>query len=120
MNDDLQRRREVLRSTLQLAVPLWIDRVKAMPWSQRFLRACVCADAIASQGDVIMFRSGKKGETAEAFNRLAEGVAILSFATGGVKIFGDRYETEDPAPKTLQHLSLTKVLRELADEVEKA
>ena len=48
-----------------------------------------------------------------------EVVATLSFAPGGVRIFGDRYESEDPAPKTLQWSPLAKALRELADEIER-
>jgi hypothetical protein len=38
-----------------------------------------------------LFRGGKRGETAAAFNSLAKGVALLSFAPGGVVCFGTRY-----------------------------
>jgi len=91
-DDELAHRREVLRATLQLAVPLWIDQMRGAPWSHIKARAAECATAVASQGDVIMFRSGKKGQTAEAFNRLAEGIACAAFSPGGIKVFGDHYE----------------------------
>jgi len=49
---------------------------------------------IAEHGDDILFRSKRKGATASAFNALAEGIAILSFAPGGVKVFGGHWETK--------------------------
>lgn len=46
----------------------------------------------------MLFRSKRKGETADAFNHLAEGIACLAFAPGGVRLFGSHWEavaTED-------------------------
>lgn len=53
-------------------------------------------DMIASHGDNILFRSKKSGETAKAFNALAEALAFLSFAPGGVKLFGCHWESHHP------------------------
>lgn len=84
----------LLQSTLACAVPLWIERLKREPWSHVQERTRVCGDAIAETGDVILFKSKRKGKTAEAFNRLAEGVACLAFAPGGVRVFGLHFEAK--------------------------
>lgn len=85
MSDDLAGTRALLSTTLALAVPLWIERLKPKPWSELAAKAQEAADVVASKGDIIQFKSKKKGETAAAFNALAEGLAILAFAPGGVR-----------------------------------
>lgn len=80
----------VLLLTLQVAVPLWIHRWKMRPASDRIARAGECAQIIGEKGDVLQF--GGKG-CAEAFNALAESLAILSFSPGGVKFHGLHWET---------------------------
>ena len=82
----------LLSSTLQLAVPLWIDQLRKRDWEYVQERAKICSDYVAEHGDVILFRGKKKGESATAFNHLAEGIACLSFCPGGVKIFGGHWE----------------------------
>jgi hypothetical protein len=47
------------------------------------------------QADRILFRSTKRGETANLFNQLARSIAILSYAPGGVTTFGQRYEAQE-------------------------
>lgn len=73
---------------LTLAVPMWQERLKARPWADLVPRSREIADIVASHGDVILYRGKKTGETAAAFNALAEGLAILSFAPGGVRFMG--------------------------------
>jgi len=84
----------LLKMTLQIAVPLWIEKTKGKPWEYIVERAKECSQVIAEKGDIILFKSKKKGETAEAFNRLAEGIACLSFMPGGVDTFGLHFETK--------------------------
>jgi ribosome modulation factor len=74
---------------------MWIDKIQNERWTDEYIhaRAAVCAQVVASKGDVILYRSKKRGETAEAFNALAEGIALLSFAPGGVHAFGLDFET---------------------------
>jgi hypothetical protein len=51
---------------------------------------------IAERGDIIMYRSKKKGETAKMVNVLVESLAMLAFTPGGVT-FGDmRWEAATP------------------------
>lgn len=82
----------LLSSTLQLAVPLWIEELRQFSWDYISQRAKQCADIVAEKGDIILFRSKTKGETARAFNHLAEGIACLAFVPGGVRVFGGHWE----------------------------
>lgn len=87
-----REKQALLATTLQLAVPLWIERLRERPWEYVQQRAKECSQHIAGHGDNLLFRAKKKGQSAEAFNRLAEGIACLSFCPGGVKIFGQHWE----------------------------
>jgi len=87
MSDDL-----LLKISLEAAVPLHIDLLRTRPRHEIEERAREAAQIIAEKGDIILYRSRKKGETAAAFNRLAEGIACLAFAPGGVTIFGLHFE----------------------------
>jgi len=84
----------LLRAALGAAVPLWVIELRKRPWSEIQAIVHECADVIASKGDVILYRSKKKGESAAAFNALAKGLAALSFAPGGVTFLGDHYENQ--------------------------
>lgn len=114
----------LLTSTLQLAVPMWIDQMRRYPWEHVQARAKVCSQHIAEHGDLILFKGKKKGESAEAFNRLAEGVACLAFAPGGVKLWGSHWEAcldVDVPVRAKDHLtslchSVIKVLEAIKDE----
>jgi hypothetical protein len=81
----------LLATTLEIAVPLWIEELRGLPFEELQRRAKACAEVVAHKGDVILFK-GKKGESAEAFNRLTEGLACLAFAPGGVKAFGMHWQ----------------------------
>lgn len=96
MNDAL------LSCSLAAAVPLWVDQIVREDWSSERMRqeAEECSTVVASKGDVILFRSRKRGETAAAFNALAKGVALLSFQVGGVVCFGTRYQVVDGVCRT--------------------
>jgi hypothetical protein len=83
---------DLLRTALSAAVPLWIDQLRGTSFEERQARAHRAAAHVAAHGDVILFRSKKKGGTAEAFNRLAEGIACAAYQPGGVKVFGLHFE----------------------------
>lgn len=83
-----------LRTALQVAIPLWIEQLKGLSWDDLTERAHRAAQIVAEKGDIIQYASTKPGETAKAFNALAEGVAVLSFCPGGVTFLGDHWETK--------------------------
>lgn len=89
--DHNETTRLLLAGMLSLAVPLWIEAMRNWSEEERMEYGRKCADIVAEKGDVILYR-GKKGESAAAFNALAEGVAALAFAPGGVSIFGLHFE----------------------------
>jgi hypothetical protein len=84
----------LLSASLSVAVPLWIERVRSLSVEERLSRARICGQVVAEKGDILQFRSKKKGETAEAFNRLAEGLACAAFVPGGVRFFDLYFEAE--------------------------
>lgn len=92
---------DLLATALSSAVPLWIEQLRSRDWAYIEQRAKVCSQEIAEHGDNILYRSRKKGETATAFNRLAEGVACLAFAPGGVTIFGQHFDAKGGVPVKL-------------------
>lgn len=92
MADD--RVQALLSISLSAAVPLWIERVRGYSEDRRLERARECAQVIAEKGDIIQFKSKKKGETANAFNALAEGLACAAFQPGGVRFADLHFEAK--------------------------
>jgi len=97
--------KDLLEPTLMIAVPLWVEKIIREQWSLGMVweTGKKLADVVATKSDAVLYKSKKKGETAEAFNNLALGLACLSFAPGGVKFMGLHFETspkklEDKAP----------------------
>lgn len=82
----------LLGISLDAAVPLWIAQLQLQPWAYVQERAKECGQHVAEHGDVIMFK--EKGKTGSAFNRLAEGLAALSFCPGGVKFLDRHWESK--------------------------
>ena len=85
----------LLKSMLGIAVPLRILQLQERggPTTTDFQRAAEWTAVRSSRGDNLLFRSKKPGETATLFNGLAHAIAVLSFAPGGVEIFGFHFET---------------------------
>lgn len=85
----------LLRLSLAAAVPLWAQQLQRTPLKDLLAEGPDLATYLASKGDVLQFR-GKKGESAEAFNKFARAVTILSFMPGGITLFEDHYENTHP------------------------
>ena len=83
---------QALNTTLAVAVPMWQEDFRGVPLETLMEEAQGLAQTIGEKGDVILFKSSKKGETAKAFNALARAIAILSMMPGGVTVFGVHYE----------------------------
>jgi hypothetical protein len=80
-----------LLAMLQVAVPLWIERLRLLSTEQLQARALVLGAELASSGDMFI-RADKPGEKAKAFNVLAEGLACMAFSRLGVEFEGIRWE----------------------------
>ena len=84
----------LLLTSLEVAVPLrLLEMVESsgghLNWNRDVVpRTQELATVIGEKGDVILFRSKKKGESAKAWASLVEALALLSLAPGGVKFRG--------------------------------
>lgn len=91
LSDAEARRADVMRLTLQTAVPLWLERRRGWDEERLAERARECSQVFAAEGDNLMFKSPKKG-AARVFNHLAEGMACaLLLADGGMEFLGVRW-----------------------------
>lgn len=87
-----------LKMTLQMAVPLWIMDYKQKPWEELTRISTEASEFLGEHGDALMYK--QKGTTAKAFNHLAKGLAVLSFAPGGVNFSGLHFEAVHPESLT--------------------
>ena len=47
---------------------------------------------MGEHGDDILFPKANKGNETEAMDKLVEGIAVLAFCPGGIRIFGLEYD----------------------------
>lgn len=81
---------------LDLVVPLKILELQLTNWQpsdQELEQAREFADVLGSQGDILLYRSKKKGETARVFSQMARAIAVGAFLPGGITVFGNHYIT---------------------------
>ena len=107
-NDDL------LKTMLGMAVYLTIMEIhdRGGPNEEDMKRAKETSDILGEHGDILLYGGGKPGEVADQFNRTAHAIAVLSFAPGGIGIFGQRFE----AAELLKHLKQKGVKDEGTEE----
>lgn len=72
-----------------LAVPLWIERLKHKSFSDFEKRREAILESVCYKGDLLLYGSSKKGETAKLFDDLAEGLAWLALIAKDGVTFGD-------------------------------
>ncbi|QLE42221.1 hypothetical protein FD723_18550 [Nostoc sp. C052] len=77
---------------LETAVMLRIREIKQSGYISDYLLESVkeTADLIAYSGDTLLFDNKKAGAI---FNKVALAVAVMSFQSGGVQIFGFKFES---------------------------
>ncbi|MFD9563370.1 hypothetical protein [Streptomyces sp. NPDC059994] len=103
----------VLVESLRVAVPLHMMELGSRSPEELIRIAAESATVVGSQGDVLQFRSAKRGETAKAFNALARGLAAGALvAWGGATFAGLHWCTvpsclgpdiEHPSPTQGEH-----------------
>jgi hypothetical protein len=95
----------VLIDSLRVAVPVWIWQLQGSTPEQRVAIARRCGDHVAEHGDALMY-GGKRadrrnpdarGDCANAFNALAEGLAVAAYQPGGVTFAGQHWCTDHAA-----------------------
>lgn len=90
-----------LAITLSAAVPLHIMQLKMRggPSPTEIQEQEQVLGPILERADSLLLFKGKEtkdGEVADAFNKLARGIAILSYCPGGITIFNEHFETQYP------------------------
>lgn len=70
-----------LRTCIKCSVPMWLIELEPKGEDYWIKRKSVCAQVVAEKGDVILYGSKKIGQSANAFNHLAEGIALLILIT---------------------------------------
>jgi hypothetical protein len=87
--------KELLQLHLDTFVPLRVREILESGGvdSLMFERARGLAIEIGSHGDAILFSVKRK--TSEMMGKLVEAVAVLSFAPGGITIFGLHFDAEE-------------------------
>jgi hypothetical protein len=70
--------------SLQVAVPMWISRMRRLDPDEIIAIGRTCTDEIASGADNAMYRGAPKKYSAAAFNSLARALAVLAYTPGGV------------------------------------
>jgi hypothetical protein len=84
----------LLPIAVSAAVPLWIYQIsqRGGPTAEDWQRLRSIDRLLAEQGEHLLFRSPREGETAHLFNSLAEALALLAFVPGGVHFGGQHFE----------------------------
>jgi hypothetical protein len=85
----------VLQISLATTVPIWIGTIASWSDERRRQAASEVANVIAAHGDDLMF-GGK--HCADAFNKLALGIACLAYAPGGVRFMGEHWQADQSNP----------------------
>ena len=85
---------------LDACVGLRIEEIRCRggPSTDDYDRASMFGRAVLSQGDTLLFGGGKPGEAGDLAGNLAHAIAVLSFAPGGVGVFGRHWESKGVEP----------------------
>ena len=84
----------LLPTALSAAVPLWVSTIyeRGGPTREDWARLPQLGRMIAEQGDRLLYRGSREGETANLFNAIAEALAFCSFARGGISFAGQQFD----------------------------
>lgn len=85
----------LLAIALEAAVPLHIADLRRRGGTQpRDLeRARHASTLLSEQGDILLYRGQKRGQTAEIFNAVAFALAVMSYQPGGTTCAGSHWES---------------------------
>jgi len=84
----------LLATALEVAVPLRMMELirDGGPVEADFARIARHAEDLIAHGDDLLFRNEKQHATATRFNQLADAIAVLSFAPGGITVCGAHFD----------------------------
>lgn len=84
----------LLQSTLEATVPFRMLELCQWggPTERDFEEARAFADVLALEGDAVLFKGHKKGDTARVMCGLIRALAVMAFVPGGVTAWGLHFE----------------------------
>jgi hypothetical protein len=87
---------------LEVAVPMWIEQFRPMPWDERMKVRDECLvglgiatddpDGLGGVANLVCGSTGKPGQVAKSFNAIARGLALGALQPGGVTFAGMHFE----------------------------
>jgi len=100
---------KLLLNILEMAVPLWVLEYKNKNISSKETQDEIkeIVSFLGEHGDALFFK--QKDLTKDAFNKLAKGIAILSFAPGGVDLFGKHWDSSRVIIKRKSRLNINSM-----------
>lgn len=86
----------LIETFLSAAIPLRIEEIQSRggPTKEGMETMREYAKLLGEHGDALLFKSKKKGETAQMTNGLVHAIATLPFAPGGIPLFGQHWESK--------------------------
>lgn len=87
----------LLSISLSAAVPLRIMKLirEGGPTEADFARITSYQKDLTENGADLFFRNTNEDATATRFNQVADAIAVLSFAPGGITIFGQHFDGKE-------------------------
>lgn len=87
---------EPMEKHLPMAVNREIERMKQHGGPTEADRQGIegFSERIGSEGDILLYGGGKKGQAEELFHLTALAIAVMSYHPGGIHIWGNHYETK--------------------------
>ena len=85
---------ELLRSTLEATVPFRILELQQQggPLARDWQETRDFAETLATEGDAVLFKGHKRGDTARVMKGLIRALAVMAFVPGGVRAWGLHFD----------------------------
>lgn len=98
---------ELLRFALIMGVPNAMRdlHLQGGPLERDWQEARAFADTLATQGDNLLYKSKKKGETAALMTQLIRVLAVMAYVPGGVTAWGLHFDAGTPDSTGEAHCS---------------
>ena len=96
MDVSMKQTYEGIKLFLDASVSLRIMSLQEQggPTPKDFKRITTHSNLLGEHGDAFMFKSKKKGLTAQVANAVADSIAVLSFIPGGLDLFDRHWESK--------------------------
>jgi hypothetical protein len=104
----------LMRLFLSTSVPMWIDKMRYWRPAYREQKAHEIGEEIGASQALVADENvegrvgkGERGDVADGFNLLAQGLALLAFCPGGVVFAGHHWAVTPEAPTPTQGIDPT-------------